>query len=88
MTEHIPIDLIATIAPLLVGVILAAIGGATAVSYVVFKRILLNTHNLVKLVKEAFDDDKLTPEETRGITDAILKLIRNSPDAGNSPTKV
>jgi len=81
MTEHIPVDLIATIAPLLIGILLAAIGGATAVSYVVFKRVLLNTHNLVKLVKEAFDDDQLTPEETRGIINAILKLIRNSPEA-------
>jgi len=81
MTEHIPVDLISTIAPLLVGILLAAIGGATAVSYVVFKRILLNTHNLVKLVKEAFDDDQLTPEETRGIIGAILKLIKNNPEA-------
>jgi len=81
MTEHIPVDLIANIAPLLIGIVLAAIGGATAVSYVVFKRVLLNTHNLVKLVKEAFDDDQLTSDETRGIIGAILKLIRNNPEA-------
>jgi len=84
MTEHIPVDLISTIAPLLIGILLAAIGGATAVSYVVFKRVLLNTHNLVKLVKEAFDDDQLTSDETRGIIGAILKLIRNNPEAASA----
>ena len=80
MVEHIPEGLLESILPLIFGIILPIIGGATATGYVLVKRVLKNSANVLTTLVDALQDDSLSSAEITKLKQALLKLIRNDPE--------
>jgi sugar/nucleoside kinase (ribokinase family) len=84
MAEHIPQDLLETILPLIFGIILPIIGGASAGVYVLVKRVIRNSANVINTLNDALADDSLSSEEVRKLINSLLTLIRNDPEASRA----
>jgi len=84
MTEHIPEGLLETILPLIFGIILPIIGGATATGYVLVKRVLKNSANVLTTLVTALEDDSLSSAEIAKLKEALLKLIKNDSELSNA----
>jgi len=88
MTEHIPVDLLDSILPAVLAIVIPIIVATFGGGYVLFKRYLKNGSNALGFLVTALDDNNIDSAEYKELKKRLLILFRNDPDAGDSPTKL